>query len=113
MAHVPLATSVCTSIPISPCIPRQDEAYELGKGPYGSEACSTIVAAMTDPKYEALVIIMAGYQADISSMLDTNPGLKSRFQHFLEFPDWAPEDCADLFAAKACATNYAFDVKGE
>ena len=28
-----------------------DEAYELGKGPFGAEACTAIVAAMTDPKY--------------------------------------------------------------
>lgn len=28
-----------------------DEAYELGKGPFGVEACTAIVAAMTDPKY--------------------------------------------------------------
>ena len=28
-----------------------DEAYELGKGPFGVEACTSIVAAMTDPKY--------------------------------------------------------------
>jgi hypothetical protein len=28
-----------------------DEAYELGKGAFGAEACTSIVAAMTDPKY--------------------------------------------------------------
>ena len=90
----------------------QDEAYELGKGPYGSEACSTLVAAMTDDKkYGSLVIIIAGYQADISSMLDTNTGLRSRFRHSLEFPDWAPSDCADQFAQRAKALNFELDAE--
>ena len=52
-----------------------DEAYELGKGAYGSEACSTLVEAMTnEEKYGSLVIIVAGYHADMQSMLDTNQG---------------------------------------
>ena len=83
-----------------------DEAYELGKGQYGVEACSTLVAAMTDPRYANLVIIMAGYHAQMSRMLDTNPGLKSRFQHFLEFPDWAPSDCVDGFTKRAASCEY-------
>ena len=75
-----------------------DEAYELGKGQFGSEACSTLVEAMTnDEKYGGVVIIMAGYQADMQSMLDTNQGLKSRFNRFIEFPDWEVTDCIDYF----------------
>ncbi len=65
-----------------------DEAYELGKGQFGVEACSTLVAAMTNPQYAGLVIIIAGYQAEIHEMLNTNVGLKSRFQHFMQFADW-------------------------
>ena len=67
---------------------------------------------MTDPRYEGLVIIMAGYQAEMSKMLDTNPGLKSRFQHFLEFPDWSPQDCVDLFLKKAEGKHFELDVAG-
>ncbi|CAK0788469.1 unnamed protein product [Prorocentrum cordatum] len=86
-----------------------DEAYELGKGTYGSEACTAIVGAMTSPKYDGLVIILAGYQADMMNMLDTNEGLKSRIQHFLEFPDWKTKDCVACFKAKARDENFAFD----
>ena len=143
-----------------------DEAYELGKGAFGAEACTSIVAAMTDPKYRGgthprairnhfaftlgntathynsvlfqcrawrvffdsfrildtcwacfaieeavvvsqlsldsgVVIIMAGYPGDMNKMLDTNPGLKSRFTHFIEFEDWSPEDCLHLFRKRA------------
>ena len=88
-----------------------DEAYELGNSQYGAEACTAIVAAMTDEKYAGLVIIMGGYQKDINTMLDTNQGLKSRFKHFVEFPDWAPRDCVDLFAKKARKGNFEFDEK--
>ena len=86
-----------------------DEAYELGKGQYGSEACTALVAAMTDPRYAGVIIIIAGYQAEISSMLETNPGLKSRFNHFLEFPDWAPKDCVDGFMKRAEQDKYEVD----
>jgi len=83
-----------------------DEAYELGQGQFGKEACSALVAAMTDPRYKSLVIIIAGYHADIAKMLDTNQGLKSRFEHHLEFPDWAPKDCVDGFNQRAVRGNY-------
>jgi SpoVK/Ycf46/Vps4 family AAA+-type ATPase len=83
-----------------------DEAYELGKGTFGSEACSTLVEAMTnDAKYGGLVIIMAGYQADIQTMLDTNQGLKSRFNRFIEFPDWEIKDCTAFFCDLAKGRN--------
>ena len=48
-----------------------------------------------------VVIIMAGYPGDMNKMLDTNPGLKSRFTHFIEFEDWSPEDCLHLFRKRA------------
>eukprot|EP00804_Cyclotella_cryptica_P004768 CCRYP_004868-RA/>CCRYP_004868-RA protein AED:0.43 eAED:-0.24 QI:0/0/0/1/1/1/3/0/900 len=85
-----------------------DEAYELGRGTYGSEACSTLVEAMTnEEKYGGLVIIMAGYQADMQSMLDTNQGLKSRFNRFLEFPDWEVADCVDYFTCLVKGKNFS------
>eukprot|EP00956_Cyclotella_meneghiniana_P042881 scaffold249342_cov62-Cyclotella_meneghiniana.AAC.2 len=83
-----------------------DEAYELGKGTYGSEACSTLVEAMTNTeKYGGIVIILAGYQSDMQSMLDTNQGLKSRFNRFIEFPDWEIQDCNDYFISMSKGKN--------
>ena len=74
-----------------------DEAYNLGIGPFGKEACDTIVAAMTSEQFKDVVIVIAGYPHDIDSMLNSNAGLKSRFTHFFEFPDWRPEDCKSFF----------------
>ncbi|OQR96792.1 hypothetical protein THRCLA_21982 [Thraustotheca clavata] len=70
-----------------------DEAYELGEGHFGKEAMTTLVAAMTDPMYRGLVIIIAGYPADIDQMLNRNAGLKSRFARYFEFLDWSTTDC--------------------
>lgn len=87
-----------------------DEAYELGNGAFGSEACSSLVEAMTnEDKYGGLVIVMAGYHADMQSMLDTNQGLKSRFKRFVNFPDWQPSDCKDYFQSMASRKNFSFE----
>ncbi|KAI9205170.1 P-loop containing nucleoside triphosphate hydrolase protein [Polychytrium aggregatum] len=69
-----------------------DEAYELGKGSYGEEAMTTLLAAMTDPEYRGIVIIIAGYEHEIDEMLDRNPGLKSRFSNSFYFNDWSATD---------------------
>jgi SpoVK/Ycf46/Vps4 family AAA+-type ATPase len=87
-----------------------DEAYELGKGSFGSEACASLVEAMTnDDKYGGLVIVMAGYQADMQSMLDTNQGLKSRFKRFFDFPDWSSSDCTELFQSEASRNKFSIE----
>ena len=75
-----------------------DEAYTLGYGKFSQEACDTIVAAMTTEDYQGVTIIAAGYAGDMHQILDANEGLKSRFTHFIEFPDWASEDCRSFFA---------------
>ena len=95
-----------------------DEAYELGKrafgseacAAFGSEACATLVEAMTNEnKYGGLIIIMAGYHADMQSMLDTNQGLKSRFKRFIDFPDWHPSDCTKYFQSMARTDNFVLE----
>ena len=70
-----------------------DEAYELGDDLYGKEALTTLLAALTDPTYKGMTVVVAGYPDDLNRMFAQNPGLKSRFQHCLDFPDWSPEDC--------------------
>lgn len=78
-----------------------DESYMLGQEMFGSEACDTLVAAMTDPQYAGLVVVIAGYPKDIDDMLARNAGLKSRFTHTLEFPDWEDNDCVEYFLERA------------
>ncbi|KAL7555187.1 hypothetical protein ACHAWF_018836, partial [Thalassiosira exigua] len=89
-----------------------DEAYTLGQGRFGSEACDTLVAAMTSPKYAGVVVVIAGYPRDIDNMLRSNSGLKSRFTHTLEFPDWDVDDCVNCFVARAEAKGFEIADNG-
>ncbi|KAL8000480.1 putative AAA+ ATPase domain, P-loop containing nucleoside triphosphate hydrolase [Plasmopara halstedii] len=82
-----------------------DEAYELGKGTYGEEAMTTLIAAMTDPIYSGMVFIIAGYSKDMDQMLDRNVGLKSRFTRFIDFPDWEARDAVSFLSEKAESEN--------
>ncbi|KAJ3082702.1 hypothetical protein HDU99_001817, partial [Rhizoclosmatium hyalinum] len=87
-----------------------DEAYELGKGHFADEALTSIVAAMTNPIYKGIVIIIAGYTSDINDMLNANAGLKSRFTNYFEFEDWKPEDCYKYFSDRASEKNYVIQA---
>lgn len=62
---------------------------------------------MTDPSYKGLVIIIAGYAHEIDVMLNQNPGLKSRFQRFVDFEDWTSDDCLKFLKEKCGKENYA------
>lgn len=67
-----------------------DEAYSLARGgekDFGKEAIDTMVKAMEDHK-DNLILILAGYQKEMSQFLKTNPGLKSRFPIHIDFPDY-------------------------
>ncbi|RLN36908.1 hypothetical protein BBO99_00005556 [Phytophthora kernoviae] len=86
-----------------------DEAYELGKGTFGEEAMTTLVAAMTDPSYVGMVIIIAGYPKDMDQMLDRNAGLKSRFARYITFPDWEAQDAVIFLSSKAEAENFELE----
>ncbi|RHY06073.1 hypothetical protein DYB36_006893 [Aphanomyces astaci] len=86
-----------------------DEAYELGVGHFGQEAMTSLVAAMTDPEYAGVVVIVAGYPVEMDTMLNGNVGLKSRFTRFFDFPDWLTENCMTWFTHMAQKHNFEVD----
>jgi SpoVK/Ycf46/Vps4 family AAA+-type ATPase len=71
-----------------------DEAYALSQGArdqFGMEAINTLLKRMEDNK-EDFVVIAAGYPDNMHEFLETNPGLKSRFEQTLTFKDYSPEE---------------------
>ena len=75
-----------------------DEAYSLARGEsdFGSEAIDALLKLMEDRR-DSLVVIVAGYTEKMQHFINSNPGLKSRFTRFLEFPDYAASELFDIF----------------
>jgi SpoVK/Ycf46/Vps4 family AAA+-type ATPase len=76
-----------------------DEAYSLsadsGAG-FGDEAISTLVKAMEDNR-DNLAIIVAGYKEPMKQFIESNQGLKSRFQNYIHFSDYSSEELLKIF----------------
>ncbi|MCR4397824.1 MAG: AAA family ATPase [Firmicutes bacterium] len=88
-----------------------DEAYSLARDKddvYGIEAVDTLVKAMEDNR-ENLVVILAGYTAEMEEFLKTNPGLRSRFNYTVEFPDYTPEEMLKILGVLARAAGYSIE----
>ncbi len=78
-----------------------DEAYSLvpeegNGGDYGQEAIATLLKRMEDYR-DRLVVIIAGYKDEMQRFMDSNPGLQSRFNRYIDFPDYSAEELVDIF----------------
>lgn len=77
-----------------------DEAYSLADGrnddSYGREAVETLLKRMEDDR-DRLVVILAGYSQEIQGFIDSNPGLQSRFNRYIHFDDYTPEELQRIF----------------
>ena len=86
-----------------------DEAYTLtskkGEGDFGQEAVDTLLKAMEDNR-ENLVVIVAGYTDLMEEFLNSNPGLRSRFNKFIQFEDYTPKQLLDITKQTAAAQDY-------
>lgn len=79
-----------------------DEAYALSQegNDYGKEAIDTLLKLMEDHRHE-LVVIVAGYPRKMSTFIESNPGLKSRFNRYLDFPDYSAIELQNVFEGMA------------
>lgn len=72
---------------------------------YGKEAIDTLLKDMEDHR-DNLVVIVAGYPDLMHKFLDSNPGLRSRFNRFFEFEDYDPEELLQILALTAAKEDY-------
>ena len=90
-----------------------DEAYGLvgskvadgGATSYGEEAIAVLLKEMEDRRGQ-FCVILAGYQKEMKTMISTNPGLESRIQFTLEFPDYSREELGEIAKKFLSAKNY-------
>lgn len=85
-----------------------DEAYSLAKDSnddYGHEAIETILKAMEDYR-DQFVVIAAGYKDEMQAFINSNPGLKSRFNKYFEFPDYSCDELRIIFNGMCSKYDY-------
>lgn len=87
-----------------------DEAYSLvdgGNGDFGKEAISTLVKRMEDDR-DRLVVILAGYADEMEKFIESNPGLRSRFNRYIHFDDYTANELIQIY--KGMVEKYDFNL---
>ena len=85
-----------------------DEAYSLvdgGKEDYGKEAINTLLKRMEDDR-DRLVVVLAGYTGEMECFINANPGLRSRFNRYINFPDYTEEELCEIYMASVTSNQY-------
>merc|ERR1719247_1766516 len=87
-----------------------DEAYALvsedGRDSFGKEALDTLIKMIEDRRPE-LVVILAGYPAEMKRMVSTNPGVKSRFPTQVLFEDYSKSELMQIAEKMLSADGFS------
>ena len=92
-----------------------DEAYSLasgGENDFGREAIETILKAMEDHR-DDLIVIVAGYDEPMDKFINSNPGLQSRFNKYMYFPDYNGEQLMAMFRSNCEKNGYTLSPEAE
>lgn len=89
-----------------------DEAYSITENDhsdsYGRECLTELTKALEDYR-DDLVVIVAGYTEPMNKFFESNPGLKSRFNTFIEFPDYETDELESILYAMCKKNDYELD----
>jgi len=90
-----------------------DEAYSLSPqdagNDFGPEAIETLLKAMEDYR-DDFIVIVAGYPDLMKNFLKSNPGLQSRFNTFINFEDYTPNELLEIFISLCKQHNYIVET---
>lgn len=92
-----------------------DEAYSITSNDdnwYGAEVIDTLVKLMEDNR-DDLIVIVAGYTEKMKQFLESNPGLRSRFNKYLEFEDYKPEELVKIFEKFCKDSGYQLEASAK
>ena len=93
-----------------------DEAYALARkgmdNDFGHEAIDTLVKLMEDHR-DDLVVIVAGYTDEMHDFLTSNPGLISRFNKYIDFPDYTDDELMAILEMNAKRQGYRVTDEGK
>lgn len=89
-----------------------DEAYSITENEnsdsYGRECLTELTKALEDYR-DDLVVIVAGYTEPMRKFFESNPGLKSRFNTFIEFPDYNVDELLKILESICVQNNYVIE----
>ncbi len=93
-----------------------DEAYYLYKPEnerdYGQESIEILLQVMENHR-EDLVVVLAGYKDKMDRFFLSNPGMRSRIAHHIDFPDYSAEELMAIAKLMLGSLNYRFSVDAE
>lgn len=93
-----------------------DEAYYLyrpeNERDYGQEAIEILLQVMENNR-DDLVVILAGYKDKMDRFFQSNPGMRSRIAHHIDFPDYTPQELLDIAKLMLAQQNYRFSPEAE
>lgn len=92
-----------------------DEAYSITENEhtdsYGKECLTELTKALEDYR-EDLVVIVAGYTEPMNKFFNSNPGLKSRFNTFIEFIDYSDRELVEILLKLLENSDYDISANG-
>jgi probable Rubsico expression protein CbbX len=92
-----------------------DEAYYLYKPEnerdYGAESIEILLQVMENNR-DDLVVILAGYKDRMDRFFSSNPGMRSRIAHHVDFPDYMPDELLAIAKLMLAQQNYRFSAEG-
>lgn len=93
-----------------------DEAYSLTQSSmgsdYGAEAVNTLIKRMEDHRAD-LAVVVAGYTEPMQQFIESNPGLRSRFNRYFHFDHFKPEELIEIFVSFCKSSDFVLTNAAE